>query len=339
MRILVLLGGESAEREISLASGQAVAQALASAGHDVWAWDPGSQTFPNGLSTLEPPGLGNGPRSWGAALAEVVTTLGSDLDIVFIALHGGAGEDGGVQADLESCGVPYTGSDRLASGLAMDKRLSKILWGWQGLPTPAWMTLDSGRPPPYEEVLKQLAADDPQGVVLKPIREGSSVGVSIVKDRGAWAKGVHATRVHAGTSRRILAEAFIPGREITVGILGAESLPAVEIVPSSGFYDYERKYTPGASEYRVPADLRPGLARDLGGLALEAFEVLGCRGFGRVDFRLDPQDRPFILEVNTVPGLTATSLLPKAARAAGLEFPALIEKICRLGREEARGLH
>jgi D-alanine-D-alanine ligase len=339
MRVLVLLGGSSAEREVSLDSGRAVLDALAAKGHEAIAYDPGRKNFPlrKAAAGGPVPGDPDPGLSWGAALASVVEPLRSRIDVVFIALHGGAGEDGAVQAVLESLGVPYTGSGPLASGIAMDKRVTKILFEAGELATPPWRLWDPGSDLVEADALPVV---DPLGgwpVVVKPVAEGSSVGVSIVGGFDGLPAAIRAVRKATGVpAGDLLVERFIPGREIAVGILGSRPLPPIEIIPKEGFYDYTRKYTPGASEYVIPAAVPAQVLRALEQIGWRAFRCLGCRGFGRVDLRLDPEGRPFLLEVNTIPGMTATSLLPKAAKEEGLSFPELIEEICRLAVESPR---
>ncbi|MBU1699724.1 MAG: D-alanine--D-alanine ligase, partial [Candidatus Eisenbacteria bacterium] len=272
-------------------------------------------------------------QPWGAALAQLIAKLGDKLGFVFPALHGGAGEDGTIQAILESCGVPYAGSGPLSSGLAMNKRLSKILFEAHELPTPPWRSWNPDPSPGPGEVASLVDSLGGWPIVLKPEDQGSSVGVSIVKGPEEMDDAIHSVRSVLTGSDRILAEKFIEGRELTVGILGNQSLPPVEIEPTGSFYDYKRKYSPGASKYIVPAPLEEEVSRGLKRLGLWAFQSLGCRGFGRVDFRLDRENRPNILEVNTIPGMTELSLLPMAAKAGGIDFNALIAEICRLGCE------
>jgi D-alanine-D-alanine ligase len=365
MRVLLLMGGDSPEREVSLASGAAVARALRERGHEVLAWDPGPGALLADHSSHEPTpdqvaeGSRRSGERWGPPLVRLLESLGGWPEVVFIALHGGWGEDGGIQTLLEACGQPYTGSGPLASALAMNKVLSKLIFEARGLPVTPWRLwqdpsqgdtrdgaasrgIPEGReqrggaaPGPASPADPEALAAELGGwpLVVKPPAQGSSVGVTIVERPEGMAGAVAAARRAGGGSGPVLVEAYIPGREVTVGILGDRALPTVEILPKEGFYDYERKYTPGASEYRVPAPLPEALEQRLRALGLEAFRALGCRGFARVDFRLDPQGNPYLLEVNTIPGMTATSLLPMAARAAGLEFPELVEEICRLALE------
>jgi D-alanine-D-alanine ligase len=236
------------------------------------------------------------------------------VEAVFLALHGAFGEDGGIQAMLDARRMPYTGSGAEASRRAMDKVVSKRLFDGHHIPTPA-----------YEVLLPGQARSLPLPVFVKPPREGSSIGAHKVACEREWAAAVADARRFGDD---VLVEAFVPGRELTVGIVDGQVLPAVEIVAPDGNYDYNAKYG-GGSHYRVPAPLDPPLAARCGQLAADAFRVLGCRGMGRVDFRVAPDGAPFVLEMNTIPGFTPTSLLPKAAAAAGLTFAALCARIMR----------
>ncbi len=284
--VAVLLGGPSAEREVSLKSGEAVAAALRRVGHTVHAVDVTAARLP---------------------------PLPAGVEVVFIALHGAYGEDGGVQAELTGLGLPYTGSDARASRLAFDKALTKQEALRLDLPTAPFEVLEPG-----------AATTLPLPVVVKPLCQGSSIGVHRVDRPEDWAAALADAAAAEG---RALVERYIPGRELTVGVLDELVLPAVEIEAPEGWYDFQAKYTRGACRYQVPAPLAPALAAAAGALARRAFDGLGCRGVARVDFRLDPEGALWLLEVNTIPGFTETSLLPKAAAAAGLTFEALCERL------------
>ena len=304
MKVIVLMGGASAEREVSLTTGSGIAAALRRLGHEVVTLD--------------------GPP---AELVAAPALAGAD--VVFIALHGGAGEDGTLQAVLDLSGRPYTGSGLLASALAMDKAMSKRLVEHAGIPTPRWLLLPADGPPPMAEDLEPLGG---LPVVVKPNDQGSTVGLSLVREPGDLAR---AFTEAARFSRGVLVETYVPGRELTVGVLGGEALPVVEIFPEGGLYDYRRKYTAGQSRYECPAQLESGLAARICELGRRAFQVLGCRGVARVDFRLDPEGRPYCLEVNTVPGMTPTSLVPMAAAARGLSYDELVARMLELAQEPA----
>ena len=331
MKVVVLMGGTSAERPISLATGTGIAASLRRLGHEVVSVDAaGGHVLPAGreaeLAELAAAGGPLAPES-GGALVKVPAV--ADAEAVFIALHGGAGEDGTLQAVLDLARVPYTGSGMLASGLAMDKAMSKRLFEHAAIPTPRWLLLPAGGPGPLAEDLEPLGG---LPVVVKPNDQGSTVGLTIVRDAAALAGAfTEAARYSAG----VLIESYVPGRELTVGVLGHEALPIVEIFPEHGVYDYACKYTSGKSRYEVPAQIEVGLAARIQELGLRAFQVLGCRGVARVDFRLDPEGRPYCLEVNTVPGMTPLSLVPMAAKARGLSYDDLVARALQLALEAA----
>jgi D-alanine-D-alanine ligase len=286
-----MLGGPSSEREVSLRSGTAAAAALRSLGHHVEEVDPRD-------------------GSW---------ILADNTEVVFLALHGSYGEDGTVQRQLEETGIPYTGCGVEASRIAFDKALSKELFIRNQVPTPRYQVLRS--------------ADDPipQGwqlpLVLKPVRQGSSVGLEFIEDRSEWPAALGRCFLH---DYEVLVEERILGREITIGILDGKALPVVEICPRRGAFDYHNKYTPGATEYFCPADLTAELSRSVARYSLAAFHAVGGRDYGRVDAMVDAHGRPYILEVNTLPGLTGTSLLPKAAAAVGISYAQLCQRMIEL---------
>ena len=335
MKVAVLMGGRSSEREISLRTGQGIAQALRSLGHDVVAVDAADgHLLPPGeedrgalpVSALEPAGE--------VALARAETLAGAD--VVLIALHGSTGENGTLQALLDLTGKPYTGSGMLASALAMNKAMAKRLFESAGIPTPRWVLVEtdglvhalvrSGDVPPQ---IQRLGFP----VVVKPNQEGSSVGLTIVQrgqDLG------EAFRAASAFGAEILVEAYVEGRELTVALLGEQPLPIIEIRPRGGLYDYESKYTAGRSDYFCPADLPGDLAARVSDLGVRAARVLGCRGVVRVDFRLDPAGEAWCLEVNTVPGMTETSLVPMAAKAAGLGYDQVVQRMLDLALAGAR---
>ena len=294
----MLLGGPSSEREVSLKTGRAVASALRRQGLDVVEIDVGED-----LSRLVD------------QLKEVRP------HVVFIALHGTFGEDGVIQGVLEYLGLPYTGSGVLASALAMDKVASKRLFSYHGIPVPRYTIFrKEGWTLPGETPLEELSYP----LVVKPAAEGSTIGVSIVKEEEDLEGALKEAYKYGDT---VLVEEFIEGREITVGILGEEPLPVIEIIPETGFYDYRAKYTPGLTRYEVPAKLPRETAIMVQDMALLAHRALGCRDVSMVDFRLAEDGTPYILEVNAIPGMTETSLLPKAAAAAGISFEELVLRI------------
>ena len=291
-KVAVLLGGKSAEREVSLKSGGMVLNALRSRGVDALAFDPAER----GLDAL----------------------IGERFERAFIALHGRFGEDGTVQGVLEWLGIPYTGSGVLASALAMDKLRAKLLWRAEGLPTPPYAVLTK------DSDLRAVARKLGVPLMVKPASEGSSIGMSKVRSAAgldeAYALAVNYDRV-------VIAEKFIGGTELTAGILGDQVLPLIKIETPRDFYDYEAKYIADDTRYIVPCGLSAARERDMQALCLKAFRALGCKGWGRVDLMLNRQGRPFVLEVNTVPGMTDHSLVPKAARAVGMSYEDLCLRI------------
>ncbi len=291
MNITVMLGGPSAEREVSLASGRAVAAALRSLGHQVSELDPQAPDW----------------------------VLATQTEVVFLALHGTYGEDGTVQTRLEELGVPYTGCDPEASRIAFDKVVTKRRCLEAGIPTPRFAVFDDAD------------ASWPMGwqppVVLKPVRQGSSVGLQFVERVAEWSAALAEALRH---DSQVLMEERIIGRETTVAILAGEALPIVEVRPKHGVYDYSSKYTAGASEYFCPAPFPTDVAENIQAAALGAFQAIGGGDYARVDVMVRQNGEPVVLEVNTLPGMTETSLLPKAAAAAGLNYAQLCQKMLDL---------
>jgi D-alanine-D-alanine ligase len=339
MRVVVLLGGDSPERDVSKVSGKAVAQALKRLGHEVVAIDtagpnagqPIDFEARKALVAVEPPSTSLAPAS---EAIQAVERIGNrdfgDVDVVFVALHGGKGEDGTIQALLEFTGIPYTGSGVMASSIAMDKETAKRVFRDLGVPTPRGFAADASEA--FDEIAPRVAIECGYPCVVKPNSQGSSVGVAIVHSPAELKAGVATA---AAFDSRLLFEEFIPGREMTVAIVDGRALPVVEIVPTGGVYDYKSKYTPGTSSYEVPADIPADVATALQAHALRCFQGLKCRDFARIDFRLSPTNEPYCLEVNTIPGMTPTSLVPKAAKAAGIAFDEIVTKLVRLAA--ARG--
>jgi D-alanine-D-alanine ligase len=331
MRVTVLTGGTSAERDVALASAVQVVGALRSRGHEVAVVDTARGYIPqadesallSGVVGTEPPSidqlhtLERGLLLSGLANLAVVR----DADVLFLALHGGRGEDGTLQTLLEMVGVPYTGSGRLGSAMAMDKDISKRLFRAAGVKTADWVMAPASR--------VQVERDFGWPVVVKPSKQGSTVGLTVVRTAQEYDPAVRLARQY---DDEVMIERFVPGRELTVGVLEGQTLATGEIIPRHEIFDYECKYTPGMSEEIFPADLPANLDAECGRLSLLAHEALKLGGYSRVDFRLTPDGELFCLEVNTLPGMTATSLLPQAARAVGIEFPDLCERICRAAR-------
>ena len=327
MRVTVLTGGTSSERDVALASAVQVIAALRSSGHQVAVVDTARGFIPESdEGRLLPARVGIAPPSSGdlevlehglllGALANLAAVR--EADVLFLALHGGNGEDGTLQTILEMTGVPYTGSGPLGSAMAMDKDISKRLFRQAGVPTADWLMAPAGA---------SDAAALGWPVVVKPSKQGSTVGLSIVREAGAYDAAVQEAFRH---DDEVMIEAFVPGRELTVGILDGKALAVGEIIPRHEIFDYECKYTPGMSAEIFPADLPAAVTVRCQELALAAHQALKLGGYSRADFRLTPSGEVFCLEVNTLPGMTATSLMPQSARAVGIEFPELCERICR----------
>ena len=293
-KVAVMLGGTSAERPVSLNSGAAVLAALERQGVDAHAFDPANRN-----------------------LGDLIT---GEFDRVFIALHGRYGEDGCMQGALELLGIPYTGSGVMASAIGMDKWRTKLLWRAAGLPTADWEILTANSD--FAEVEKRLGLP----IFVKPAREGSSIGMTKVTELGTLQA---AYDIAADHDPLVLAERFIDGGEFTVGILGETALPLIRLEPAKdkAFYDFEAKYLRDDTQYQCPAGLLDSQEMALRQLALDAFRLIGGRGWGRVDIMLDSLGNPYLLEANTSPGMTDHSLVPMAARVAGLEFDSLCMKI------------
>jgi D-alanine-D-alanine ligase len=289
-RIGVLMGGLSAEREVSLKTGRAVLQALRERNYDTVAVDPGH------------------------SLPEQLKDAG--VEVAFIALHGRSGEDGRVQGLLELLQIPYTGSGVLASSMAIDKVMTKQLLLYHELPTPGFDFVRSGEDP---ETLLARCRHLP--LVVKPSREGSTIGITVARDREQLREGI---KLATQLDGNVMVEDFINGDELTVSVLNGEALPIIQIVAAGGFYDYHAKYQSNSTEYLLPAPIDAVSYQQVQQAAVKAYHILGCRGAARVDFMF--REREFYcIEVNTVPGMTETSLLPKAAAAAGIEFGRLAE--------------
>ena len=306
-KVGVLFGGRSAEREVSIMSGTGVAKALQSKGVDAHLFDTGERS-----------------------LAELAA---EKFDRVFIALHGRYGEDGSLQGALELLGIPYTGSGVMASSVGMDKITTKIVWLAAGLPTPKYEVLNVGSD------LNEVAFELELPLIVKPPHEGSTIGITKVN---AIEEFKAAYDIAAALDDSVLAEEFVTGREFTVAILGsgaaARALPVVEIVAPQGNYDYQNKYFTDDTKYFCPAALPEALSEEMRRIALEAYLALGCEGWGRVDVLLRERDqKPFLLEVNTSPGMTSHSLVPMAARAEGVSYEDLCVEILRTARLKMKG--
>ncbi|MGD8340611.1 MAG: D-alanine--D-alanine ligase [Gammaproteobacteria bacterium] len=323
MKIAVLFGGDSAERDVSVASGGQVVSALRSRGHEVVAVDTQAgplssadeaEVFSRGIDR-EPPAATEGSR-----LPQVVAGLAvENYDLVFLALHGGSGENGAVQSLLDIQGLRYTGSGRLGSSLAWDKCVSKQLFTLAQIPTPAWRTA----PITAEAVEHDLAFP----VIVKPSGQGSTVGLSLVREPEELAAAIE---LASQFDREVLIERYIAGRELTVGVLGGKPLAVGEIIPVHGeIFDYEAKYQVDAAREIFPAGVPDDVARQAQALALVAHDALRLSFYSRADFRLDQNGGLWCLEVNTLPGMSTGSLLPQSAAAAGIPFDELCERICQ----------
>ena len=313
LKILLLKGGDSSEREVSLSSGTRVAAALRARGHDVTEADPAGDAF-------------------------AVMPAARAADVVWMALHGGAGEDGTLQAMFDLAGVTYTGSGHLASAIAMDKDLSKILFRAAGVPTADWWMVRAGDAAEWRtpEYAKRAVAALGLPIVVKPSKQGSTVGLSIVKATETLAAAIVEAFRH---DDEVMLESYVPGRELTVGLLGDWVMPVGEIIPKHEIYDYECKYTAGMAEELFPAPLAPAVRDEAQRLSRLAYDALKLSGCARIDFRLHPDGGLYCLEANTLPGMTGTSLVPQAAQADGIGFPELCERIAidALGTPRARG--
>ena len=298
-KVAVLMGGASAEREVSLMSGQGVLEALRSQGVDAQAFDP--------------------------AQRELADLKHAGFTCCFIALHGRFGEDGTVQGALELLGIPYTGSGVMASSIAIDKVMTKRIWRAENLATPAWQQVDSA------QATAQAFIHLGSPMIVKPAREGSTIGLTKVTDADQCAGAYALAALH---DTEVLCEQFISGDEVTIAVLGtdrsARTLPVIRIVAPEGNYDYQNKYFTNTTQYLVPCGLPEGEEAAIAQLVLQAYRTLGCRGWGRADVMVDARTRrPYLLEINTSPGMTSHSLVPMAARAAGISYPALCLELIR----------
>jgi len=326
LRVAVLCGGTSSERDVSIASGSQIVSALRQLGHHVVAVDTA-----HGVLTADEeqrllvPGVGVAPPAENA-LALMRASAGGltqpvpqDCDVVFLALHGGTGEDGTIQCMLDLADLAYTGTGHMGSAVAMDKDLSKRLMVAAGVPTPDWLMC----PADAAEVATRLGFP----VVVKPNRQGSTVGLSVVRSADELASAIERAGTH---DPEVMIEAFVAGREITVGVLDGQALAVGEILlPADGVFDYEDKYQ-GIVREVFPADLSQTLADEARALALRAHEALKLGDYSRADFRLDAAGQLWCLELNTLPGMTANSLMPQSAAASGIAFPELCERLCKL---------
>jgi D-alanine-D-alanine ligase len=300
-RIGVLMGGQSAEREVSLRTGTAVHRSLCRRGYDAVTIDVGPTLYRD--------------------LQE------QKIEVAFVSLHGPGGEDGVIQGFLESIGIPYTGSGLQANAIGMHKVTTKTILAAHRIPVPAGTVIKRGEKVSSGQALRAAKLRWP--VVVKPASQGSTIGVTIVRKPSQWSEALALAHRY---DRDAMVEAYIPGHEVTVSLIGSGEdtptvLPAVEIVAPNGFYDFSAKYEKGKTQYLCPAPLSAALTKQIRALALKTYQVMGCDGAIRVDFRITPRGRPYVLEINTVPGMTETSLLPMAAKQAGIDYDDLTERI------------
>ena len=326
MKIAVLFGGTSEERDVSIASAAQVIPVLRSLGHEVVAVDTAAgrlappderKLLASGVAPLPPSDQSMAALRSGALTNPANAINPTEIEVVFLALHGGAGEDGRIQAMLDLAGLSYTGSNHIASAAAMDKDLSKRLFRAAGVPTADWLMA----PASAADVTRTLGLP----VVVKPNKQGSTVGLTVVRDAARLEAALELAHRY---DDEVMIERFIPGREFTVGILDGTALPVGEIIAPGEVFDYQSKYQVGGAREVFPAQIPPAEAALLQKHALAAHRALKLGAYSRVDFRRDQQGGFWCLEVNSLPGLTATSLLPQAARAAGIDFPTLLAKIC-----------
>jgi D-alanine-D-alanine ligase len=334
MRVAVLFGGTSAERDVSIASGAQVIKALREAGHEVIAVDTArgvlgageeQRLLTAGVAPTPPDESSLAMIRPGATAPLPASSEMRDVDVVFLTLHGGTGEDGTIQALLDLTGIPYVGSGHSASATAMDKDLSKRLFRAAGIPTPEWLMA------PVDPHAVQAQLGYP--LVVKPNKQGSTVGLTVVKAPEHLDAAIEEAFRH---DDEVMLESYVAGRELTCGILADQPLAVGEIVAPGEVFDYQSKYQQGGAEEIFPASLTDDQTRTVQELALRAHRALKLEHFSRVDFRMDEQGTIWCLEVNTLPGMTRTSLLPQSAQAAGISFPELCDRICRLALERHR---
>jgi D-alanine-D-alanine ligase len=334
MKVAVLFGGTSTERDVSLASGSQVVKALREAGHEVVSVDTATgvldETMERELLRGVVPEVPPDEESLdllrtGDATAITQAPELRGVDVLFLALHGGAGEGGPLQALLDLTGIPYTGSGMLGSAMAMDKDIAKRLMLLAEVPTAPWLMAPV--------LLEDIEAHIGFPCVVKPSKQGSTFGLTVVRNADDVEAAVE---LAARYDDEVMIETFIPGRELTVPILGGDAMPVGEIIPKNEIFDYESKYQPGGAQEIFPADLTGPETVAVQALALKVHNALKLRGFSRVDFRMDEDGVFWCLEANTLPGMTAASLFPKGAAAAGITFPQVCETLCRVAIEEHR---
>ncbi len=337
MKVLLLAGGESSERQVSLDSGKAIYQALIENGHEVCALDPAtgkSLIGANGSFVLSELSIQRGLTVGGhlehpeEVLPELASALTmpdvQDIDVVFIGLHGGMGENGTIQALLDLSGKKYTGSSMRASAVAMNKEMSKRIASSAGVTTPLWHLIDKNDPLPDLSECERIIAQVGLPCIVKPNDGGSTVGLSVVNECADFASAIALARNECD---QVLCEQYIKGRELTVAVVDHRALPVVEIRPESGLYDYTAKYTKGMSEYFCPAEIADEIMGSIQSDALTMYKKIGASGLARIDFMLNDQNVHYFLELNTLPGMTSLSLAPMAAKAVGIDFNQLVQLV------------
>ncbi|MCX6165661.1 MAG: D-alanine--D-alanine ligase [Ignavibacteriae bacterium] len=334
MKIALIVGGISSEREVSLASGRGILKALRENGHNVKVFDPiygekevSEDVIFKDLVSAEYPTYEAMEKLLKESRRKVIDCINSslfeDIDLAFIGLHGKYGEDGRIQSLLDLRGIKYTGSDILSSAVAMDKNVTKIIFRNNNILTPDWIMMTKKDGIDIKGILRRISLP----FVIKPNDEGSTVGLTIVKNESDITNAIELAFKYTD---KIMIEKYVKGRELTVSIVGDIAYPLIEIKPKEGFYDYHHKYTKGMTEYICPAEVKDEVSIKAQEIALKAYHSLGCSVYSRVDFLLDEKDELHCLEVNTLPGMTELSLVPKAVKAKGMEFNELIENIIGL---------
>ena len=325
-KIALLLGGSSSERAVSKSSSLSIYKALISLGYETKLIDPAygkNQPKETDAFFSEKDFSNVSTRNY---LEAVNSDLFDDIDLAFLGLHGKWGEDGTIQSLLEVRGVKYSGSDVMSSAVAMDKAMSKIIFHHFNISTPKWFMVEK-KNIELDAIKKKIEETIGYPCIIKPNDEGSTVGLAVCKCPDDVEEGLRLSFQYSG---RTMVEEFIEGRELTATVLDKDVLPVLEIKPKHGLYDYECKYTKGMSEYIVPANIPDDIAKALQKESLDAFNALGCSVYGRLDYRLDKNNKFYCLEANTLPGMTSTSLVPKMAKAVGISFEGLIDRIIKL---------
>jgi D-alanine-D-alanine ligase len=325
IKIALLLGGTSPEKEVAKNTAKSILKALRELGYQVTPINPAygiNQPRDENLFFVMEEFTEPTNRNY---IEAINSSLLDNIDLAYLALHGRWGEDGTIQSLLEMRGIRYTGSGILASSLAMDKSMTKVVIQHAGVSTPEWLVVDKHETN-FAKVHTEIISKFDYPCVIKPNDQGSTVGLTICKDESQVEDAI---KLSLKFSSKALIEKYIPGRELTVSVLEGRALPVLEIKPKSGFYDYESKYTAGMSEYICPAELKDDLVKRLQHQALLAFNAVGCDTYSRIDFRLTDEGKFFCLEINTLPGMTNLSLVPKAAKAAGISFEDLVDRIVK----------